>query len=492
MRRARLVLVATMCAAVAVPANSHPLALDLIPATVTVDAARTIGAINRNLVGVDWKLGTANAVDELHPNLARADIAFQDAARADGTFDWSFGDAWVAEAHAAGAEPMLILNYMAPWLARTAPGDPRDPTRLPPNDPSTWEAIVEAGVEHFAVDRGVRWFEVWNEPDWAGFWQDSPLAFLDTAKHTAIAVRRVEERTGIDLRFGGPACLFPDPACVAGWLAMMRSIGMRPDFVSWHYYGNYPFVGPDGPEPSLPKQIYPVLGHRNPVGGVYPFPIGAALVRAITRAAFAGSGWSEPEYVLDEWNVSAGGFDRRHDTFEGAAFDAGVLAALQHAGVDRAAFFISSDAYLGAPDVNPSGEEFGGDWGLVSWLGTRKPAWWTFWLWQRMAPDEVAARGSSVWDGFWAVAARDRATGRITIMLSSFLATGAHAHDVSLRVLGLLPGAYTVEVRRLDANHPSAEAPATVGTAFGPTPTLHVLLPANAVAFLELSPAGNE
>src|SRR2546425_8536186 len=155
---------------------------------------------------------------------------------------------------------------MPPWLARTVPGDPRDPTRLPPKSYARWETIVEAGVEHFAA-RGVRWFEVWNEPDWAGFWQDSPVAFLNTAKHTALAVGRVERRLGIRLHFGGPACLFPDPACVAGWLGMMRSIGVRPDFVSWHYYGNYPFVGPDGPEPTLPRAIYPALGHRNPIGG---------------------------------------------------------------------------------------------------------------------------------------------------------------------------------------------------------------------------------
>lgn len=488
MRRWTLALIVASLAATW-NAYPHPLALDLQPVSITIDASRAIASINPDLVGVDWKLGTGDGVDDLHPNLARADIAFQIAAKPDGSFDWSFADAWVAEAQAAGAEPMLILNYMPPWLARTYPGDPRDPTRVRPKDYAEWERIVEAGVDHFAVDLGVRWFEVWNEPDWAGFWQDSPTAFMETAKHTAIAVRRVEQRTGIDLSFGGPACLFPDPAFIAGWLQTMRSLDMRPEFVSWHYYGNYPFVGPDGREPSLPEPLHVALGHRNPAGGVFPFPIGIEGVRTLTRAALAGTGWADPEFIIDEWNVSAGGFDLRHDTHEGAAFDAGVLAEFQRTGLDRAAFFISADPYISSPEVNPSGAEFAGDWGLVSWKGTRKPAWWTFWLWQRMAPEQVEASGSSAADGLWAVASRDPSSGRVTVMLSSFLATGAHPHAVTLALSGLAPAAYSVEIRRLDSTHPSADAPAEVLTTPGPTTTLTVVLPANSVAFVELIPA---
>ena len=471
-----------------------PLALSALPVlraradllgdetTVVVDVSKVTGKINRNLVGVDWKLGTGDGVNALRPDIARADIAFQDAAKEDGSFDWSFADAWVMEAKAAGAEPMAILTYMPPWLAEVLPGDPRDPTKVRPKDYARWEAIVEAGVEHLARDLGVRRFEVWNEPDWAGFWQDSPDAFLETARHAARAVRRVEKSLGVSLELGGPACLFPDPVCVAGWLGMMRLEGIRPDFVSWHYYGNYPFVGPDGREPSLPEAIYPILGQRNPLGGVAPFPIGVEAMRAVVQLALAGTCWT-PELVLDEWNVSAGGFDHRHDTHEGAAFDAGVLAALQRTRLDRAAFFISKDAYLGSafPCV-----EGAGDWGLVSCAGNRKPPWWTFWLWQQLAPDEVATSGgSSLIDGFWVVASRDGAT-RVTVMLSSFLSTAAHDHHVTLE-LGPLPASGMAgEVRRIDSNHPSAEAPSETVNVSGPRGTIDLDLPANSVMFVDL------
>ncbi|MGH2726031.1 MAG: hypothetical protein ACRDKS_03550, partial [Actinomycetota bacterium] len=76
MRRSIIMLAAASLAAAA-SAVPHPLVLVATDVRVVADAARPIGEINRNLTGVDWKLGTAGGVDELHPNLARADIAFQ-------------------------------------------------------------------------------------------------------------------------------------------------------------------------------------------------------------------------------------------------------------------------------------------------------------------------------------------------------------------------------------------------------------------------------
>src|SRR5439155_10509152 len=119
----------------------------------------------------------------------------------------------------------------------------------------------------------------------------------------ARAAARVERDSGIDLTFGGPACLFPDPVCVGDWLAMMRVAGIPPDFVSWHYYGNYPFVGPDGAEPGFPAPAYLALGHRNPIGGTGLFAPGIATVRTTAGAVLAGTGW-HPQLILDEWNVS--------------------------------------------------------------------------------------------------------------------------------------------------------------------------------------------
>src|SRR5438093_13443868 len=63
-RRAVPVLVA--CATLAVmPAGAAPQGVD-----VTVDVARVVGTINRNLCGLDWKLGTGAADTALQPRPA--------------------------------------------------------------------------------------------------------------------------------------------------------------------------------------------------------------------------------------------------------------------------------------------------------------------------------------------------------------------------------------------------------------------------------------
>jgi hypothetical protein len=73
-------------------------------------------------------------------------------------------------------------------------------------------------------------------------------------------------------------------------------------------------------------------------------------------------------------------------------------------------------------------------------------------------------------------------------MLSSYLATGAHPHDVTLSIAGLGPGVHRVEVRRIDSQHAAADPPAEAFVVTGPAATIGVELPADAVAFLELVP----
>ncbi|HEX9546438.1 MAG TPA: hypothetical protein VF942_03825 [Acidimicrobiales bacterium] len=126
-------------------------------------------------------------------------------------------------------------------------------------------------------------------------------------------------------------------------------------------------------------------------------------MRKAVSTALIGTGWS-PQLIIDEWNISAGGFDHRNDTYQAAAFDAEVLAAFQRESLDRAALFISKDAYYGS--TFPCRQN-AGDWGVVSCAGVRKPSWWTFWLWNRMAPSVVDTTGSSPLDGLCATAARD-------------------------------------------------------------------------------------
>jgi hypothetical protein len=460
-------VVVVLAAALTVQVPAH--AQTAVP--LTVDAAVELGDVNRDLGGLGAHSGGAplSTVADLHPQLVRIDASLQDVSPSQGVLHLEALLARVAEVRAIGAEPLVILSYMPAWLgAPNAFG--RDPTRVKPADLDAWETVVHDVVRALATAPSpARRFEAWNEPDIPLFWQDTPLAFADTVVRSARAVARVEDETGLDLVFGGPALAVPDPVYLVPFLAAFRDPALPLDFVSWHYYGNLPFLGPDGTEFGETEPVQPVIGRPNPLTSPSAFGPQVDLMRGWTTAALAGSGRTgEPGLLLDEWNLSSGGFDLRHDTHVGAAFDAGVLAELQDAGLDASVFFRANDT-----------RTTGGDHGLVRTDGTPKPSWWTFWLWQRLAARQVAVAGTS--EGLWAVASKE--AGRVTLLVASFSASqpAARVLDVDVAGLGWTPTSATV--RRIDADHPSAAAAEPLDVA-GSGVTL--ALPAQAVALVEL------
>jgi hypothetical protein len=396
--------VAALAAVPSVPAGAGA------TTTLTVDLDAVVGSLNRELVGFGWHPGgpPLDAVAPLHPHVVRIDASLQDVSTGpDEPLVLEPLLEGVAAVRAIGAEPLVILSYLPAWL-----GEPvafgRDPTRVRPADLDAWEDVVHDVVLALATAPApAHRFEAWNEPDVPLFWQDTPAAWVDTVERSARAVAAVERETGVDLAFGGPATAFPDPAYLVPFLARFRDPALPLDFVSWHYYGNYPFLGPDGAEFAVTEPVHPVVGRRNPVASPASYPPQVAFVRELTATALAGSGRPAPELVLDEWNLSAGGLDVRHDGVEGAAFAAGVLVELQAAGLDAAAFYRAADT-TGVP----------GGHGAVAVDGTRKPVWWTFDLWQQLRPVRVAVDGADRANRLWAVATTDGRT--VAVLVAAF------------------------------------------------------------------------
>ncbi len=428
--------------------------------------------MNQDLVGFGWHPGGAplSAVAPLRPRLIRVDGSLQDVSPARGVLELDDLAARVGEIRAIGAEPLVILSYMPAWLgAPLALG--RDPTRVAPADFGDWEEVVHDVVLALATAPApARRFEAWNEPDIPIFWQDTPLAWADTVAASGRAIARVEKETGLELGFGGPATAFPDPVYLAVFLSRFRDPALPLDFVSWHWYGNLPFLGPDGVEFSEIGAVQPVIGQRSPLATPSSFGPQVGLMRFLGTVLLAGSSRPPPALLLDEWNLSSGGFDRRHDTHEGAAFAAGVLAELQEAGLDAAAFFRANDTRTTV-----------GDHGLVFADGRRKPGWWTFWLWQQLASRRVPVTGAT--EGVWAIASTD--ADRVALLLASFSASFPAARVLDVTVKGLEWSPASATVRRIDSTHGEASIAEPLALDGG---RVLVDLPAQAVALIELRP----
>ncbi|MGH9138220.1 MAG: hypothetical protein ACRD0G_14425 [Acidimicrobiales bacterium] len=447
---------------------------------INVDAGRQLRPLTRHLVGFGWHEGGAPlaSIAPLHPHLIRIDASLQDMSAGPGApLDLDALLARVAAARAVGGEPLVILAYVPAWLGEpSAVG--RDPTRVRPANLDAWERLVHDVVLALATaEAPAQRFEAWNEPDIPLFWQDTPVAWVDTVERSARAVAAVERETGLALAFGGPATAFPDPLYLLPFLARFRDPALPLNFLSWHYYANYPFLGPDGAEFPVTEPVHPLVGLRNPLASPAAYRPQVGLVRALADLALAGTGRPPPALVIDEWNLSAGGFDTRHDTAEGAAFAAGVLIELQDAGLDEAAFFVATDV-RGVP----------GEHGTVTLGGTRKPVWWTFELWQHLEATQVAATeaGRPV-DGLWSVATAGR--DRVVVLVAAFQATAGPHPDrtIVIELQGLAGAPASATLRRIDAAHGAADT-AEPGAIDGTTVCFR--LPTPGVAMVEVRADG--
>jgi hypothetical protein len=422
---------AASCAAPGATSSSPPRVVPPSHATpdntVDVDLNHTTGRVNSDLTGVVWNAGSDIAsLQPVRPNIVRIDGSLQDASQGPDQLNLQPLLQRVAQVRAIGAEPLVILSYMPRWL-----GEPRagadDPTRYGPYDLDLWQQLITTVVRTLATaPQPAYMFEVWNEPDIFIFWRDTPQEFNAMALRTHRAVADVKQETGLPLEIGGPASAFAPDDQMVQYMHDVAAAGFPLDFVSWHKYANSPFLGPDGPEGNLPPAIYKALAKRNPNSTPLDYSKEIAAVRAKVDAALAGTGAS-PRFIIDEWNVSAGGYDVRHDDAEGASLDAGILIEMERAGLDAAAFYRAVSG----------GNNHIGDWGLVSSDGTPKPSWWVFRAWSTMTGGLLPISGDAASAGLWARATRDGDC--IDVMLTNFVATGAPARTVQVDLNGDLP-----------------------------------------------------
>ena len=285
-----------------------PAAIAATATTLTVHADRPGPPVNARLVGFDYHAGgqPLSSVAPLRPHFVRIDAALEKASPTAGALDLKPLLARVAEIRANGGEPLVILDYTPPWLGQHLPGV--DPTRTEPADLVAWRSLIARVVATLATAPSpAYWFEAWNEPDLPSFWAGTPSGWLDTAAASAHGVADAARATGKPLRFGGPASFYPDAQQISAFVSRLRAEGTSPAFVSWHYYANYPCLGPDAPEnPGDPSSValQHALGCVNPAASPATYATGIGVVRA---AVAAGSGGAPaPPLILDEWNLSAG------------------------------------------------------------------------------------------------------------------------------------------------------------------------------------------
>jgi xylan 1,4-beta-xylosidase len=220
-------------------------------ATITVDASKQTagnphfwsaafgtGKAKLALRG-DWQTHYAIGNRELGAQRVRGHGILNDEMglwKGTGSYNWTSLDTYLTAITSANMRPIMELDFMPTGLATGT-------DKSPPKDYNEWKNFIKALAQHcidkYGADDVGKWYwEVWNEPDYDGFWTGTDMnKYYTLYDNTVAALVSVMPNVLV----GGPATTNAGP--VSAFLAHCKSAGTRVTFVSSH---NYPGGGATG------------------------------------------------------------------------------------------------------------------------------------------------------------------------------------------------------------------------------------------------------
>jgi xylan 1,4-beta-xylosidase len=148
-----------------------------------------------------------------------------------GSYDFTKFDQYLAAIAAANMRPIMELSFMPTTLASAGN------SRNPPKDYAAYTALIKAVVQHavdkFGADDVAKWYwEVWNEPNYSGFWTgtfDDYLKLYDAAVAGATAALP-------NIVIGGPATTQGSTSQMTTFINHVKSGNIKFNFLSSHAY----------------------------------------------------------------------------------------------------------------------------------------------------------------------------------------------------------------------------------------------------------------
>ena len=357
-------------------------------------------------------------------------------------YDWTKLDALYDRLLAMGIRPFVELGF-TPEAMKTSDqhifywkGNTSHP------DLAKWTALIDAFARHieqrYGHDEVRRWyFEVWNEPNLAGFWEGADqAAYFALYDATARALKQVDPQ----LQVGGPATA--GAAWVPEFIAHAAKAKVPVDFVTTHTYGvDGGFLDENGKEDTkLSASPDAIVGD----------------VRRVREQIQASARPGLPLYFT-EWSTSYTPRDAVHDAYVSAAYILSKLKATDGL-AQGMSYWTFSDLF---EEPGPPTAPFQGGFGLLNPQGIRKPAYFAYkylhQLGERALPSDDP-ESIITWDGktlktlVWHFRQPEQKQSNRSFYTRVQPATSAP--DVRLQIGGLAPGSYRVSIRRtgFDAN----------------------------------------
>ena len=254
-----------------------------------------------------------------------------------------------------------------------------------PPDINKYGEIVKHVVMHYnkgwakGFHYGIRYFEIWNEPDFMPFWGGTAAQYYDLYKKVALAIQSVDNHAKI----GGPAnTTHNDYTGFEGsLLQFIRDNHLPMDFYSFHLYTNQ----------SQNPVDYARYGQRY-------------------RAMLDSYGFKRAEIICSEWNTALDGTPLIGGSAAQAVFVAEALMNMQDSPVDQAHY------YWFAPPLPTLGKDHNAFAMVSSLNGT---------------PDRLKVTGDDD-QGFSVMAGKDEGERELRVLIADY--------EISPHNMGPIPG----------------------------------------------------
>ena len=322
----------------------------------------------------------------------------------------------------------------------------------PPKSYEKWDGLIHDLVAHwterYGAEEVAKWnFEIWNEPNYPGFWgprnrRHAREEYFKLYAHTANAIKRVNTNYLV----GGPAGAGPD--WVKSFLKFCAASNVPVDFVSYHGYGLG--GGPSGLDADGQSFLY--------LSRDLLAPARTALSQ---RAVVDASATPHLPIHVTEWSTSYSPRDPVHDAYFSAPYILEQFKGTEH-GVASFSYWVFTDIFEeNGPPMTP----FHGGFGLLNVSGIKKPAYFAFQFLNQLGKTELKNSDARSW------VCRDEKGGAQILLWDLTPPAGGKIADqvyfrqphpaadkeaVEIKLAGVPPGKYELQVRWTGYRHNDA------------------------------------
>jgi xylan 1,4-beta-xylosidase len=340
-----------------------------------------------------------------------------------GSYSWTNFDKYLDAIVSAGMRPIMELDFMPTALALN--GKREDIYKNATDYKNFIQAVVQHCVDKYtAADVGQWYWEIWNEPDYAGFWNGSNATEAVGAKMTeyyTLYDNAVAAITAVlpNALVGGPATTQSGP--IQAFLQHCRTAGTRVTFASSHVYPGGANAGTTANAANL------VSDNTSRVSGITGAGYTTAQVKSFNtewNSSYNGQGGLVGDVVTsmdNHWNVGfiLKGVKLLSDKNSGNTPALDVFSYWVLSDVFDESSGPSGSYILGKNGTLPFGQVFG----LMTFQGMRKAAFNAFKMLAYLGPNRLMSTGGTSNDGVDAMATISAAGDEIQILVYDFYQT---------------------------------------------------------------------